>query len=224
MKLILSPELVLDAYKQGLFPMAHSGNSHYIHWICPEERALLSITNMHIPRRLKKTVQQGRFEIRIDTAFEKVIQACSEPDKGREETWINHQIIDTFMKLHKRGHAHSIECWDADNNLVGGLYGLAIGGAFFGESMYSRARDASKVALVHLCARLWKGNFALLDTQFVNDHLKQFGVFTIPHEAYIKRLERATSRQNVDFKCAGTTEDKLIKDYFAMRAFFKHGN
>lgn len=224
MKLLLSPELVLDAYKQGLFPMAHSGDSHYLHWICPEERALISITDIHIPKRLKKTIRQAPFEIRIDSAFEKVIQACSEPDKGREETWINHQIIDTFMKLHKKGHAHSIECWDADNNLVGGLYGLAIGGAFFGESMYSRARDASKVALIHLCARLWKGNFSLLDTQFVNDHLKQFGVFTIPHDAYMKRLTRATSAKNANFFCKNIPEDKLIQDYFAMRAMSQHSN
>ena len=216
MQLVLTPELLLEAYKHGLFPMAYSGDSSYIHWICPDERGQLSITEMHIPRRLKKTVRKAPYDVRINTAFEDVIRLCGEPAEDRPETWINEEIIKVYCQLHAQGHAHSVECWDGER-LVGGLYGLAMGGAFFGESMFSRATDASKIALVHLAARLWKGGFTLLDTQFVNEHLQQFGVYEIAHEDYKSKLEKALALAG-DFVPEGTTEETLVRDYLEMRA------
>jgi leucyl/phenylalanyl-tRNA--protein transferase len=217
MQLVLTTELLLEAYRQGLFPMAYNANSPFIHWVCPEMRGQISITEMHIPRRLRKTVHQMPYEIRIDTAFDEVIKACAKSANNRPETWINDSIIKAYNGLHKDGHAHSVECWNReDGTLIGGLYGLAIGGAFFGESMFSRARDASKIALVHLVARLWAGGFTLLDTQFVNDHLEQFGVYEIPNEDYQKRLAPALG-ENADFLMTGKSEKKLITDYFEMR-------
>ncbi len=217
MQLVLTTELLLEAYKQGLFPMAYSAGSPYIHWICPELRGQLSITQMHIPRRLKKTVRGAPYEIRIDTAFEEVIRACAGSNETRPETWINDAIIKAYIGLHKDGHAHSVECWNKDGALVGGLYGIEMGGAFFGESMFSRERDASKIALIHLAARLWAGGFTLLDTQFVNDHLKQFGAYELPHQTY-KRALREASTLETDFMLKGKSERELIEDYFEMRS------
>jgi len=189
MQLVLTPELILEAYAQGLFPMAYNAESPYVHWICPEERGQLSITDIHFSRRLIKTIHKAPYSIRVNSDFSGVIAMCAETDTGRPETWINDSIRDVFIKLHRQGHAHSVEAWAHDDDhgdvLVGGLYGLAIGGAFFGESMFSRANDASKITLAHLVARLWKGGFTLLDTQFVNDHLKQFGVYEVSHEQYL---------------------------------------
>lgn len=216
MQLVLTPELILEAYRHGLFPMAYSGDSPYVHWICPEMRGQLSITDIHIPRRLKQTLKRAPFDMRVDTAFEEVIKACATPKEKRPETWINPSIIKSFTALHERGHAHSIECWQGDQ-LVGGVYGLRIGGAFFGESMFSNVRDASKVALIHLAARLWKGGFDIFDTQFVNDHLKQFGVFEIPHAAYMEILSPALERQ-ADFTLRGQSQDDILKEYLEMRA------
>ena len=176
MQLVLTTELLIEAYKQGLFPMAHSRHSPYVHWVCPEERGQLPILDLYIPKSLKKTVKKSPYTVKVDTDFSAVIAACAAAQDDRPETWINDEIINAYTKLHEKGIAHSIECWDGDQ-LVGGLYGLKLGGAFFGESMFSRSRDASKVALVHLCARLWQGGFEILDTQFVNDHLMQFGVY-----------------------------------------------
>jgi leucyl/phenylalanyl-tRNA--protein transferase len=215
MQLVLTPELLLEAYRHGLFPMAYSGGSPYIHWICPEMRGQLSIAEIHIPRRLKKTIRSEPFEIRIDTAFRDVISACARQTEKRRETWINEPIIKAFCTLHAQGHAHSVECWQ-DDALVGGVYGLEIGGAFFGESMFSTARDASKIALIHLVARLWKGGFSVLDTQFTNDHLKQFGVFELPHKIYMKQLERAVSVQ-ADFTLRDHSPAEIMADYLAMR-------
>jgi len=215
MQLILTTELLLEAYKQGLFPMAYSSGSPYIHWICPEMRGQISIEDIHIPRSLKKTLRKKPYEIRIDTAFEDVIKACAKPEADRPETWINDPIIKAYCQLHKDGYGHSIECRQ-DGKLVGGLYGLAIGGAFFGESMFSKERDASKVALIHLVARLWKGGFTLLDTQFVNDHLQQFGVHEITHRDYLRQLKPAVKKQ-ADFQLAGIEENQIIEDYFTMR-------
>ncbi len=190
MQLVLTPELMIEAYKQGLFPMAYNAGSPFIHWVCPDMRGQLSITDLHIPKSLIKTVKKSPYEVRIDSDFNQVIKLCAAPSPDRPETWINEPIIDIFCKLHDLGHAHSVECWE-DHKLVGGLYGMAIGSAFFGESMFSRATDASKIALVHLAARLWKGGFTLLDTQFVNDHLIQFGVYEIPHAEYKAVLNSA---------------------------------
>lgn len=215
MQLILTPELLMEAYRQGLFPMAYNSGSPYIHWICPEMRGQLSITDIHIPRRLQKTVEHAPFEIRINSDFEGVLRGCAEPTPKRPETWINAAIFKVFCDLHKRGDAHSVECWK-NNKLVGGIYGLAIGGAFFGESMFSRERDASKVALLNLVARLWKGGFTLLDTQFVNDHLKQFGVYELPHDEYKKYLEEALKIKG-DFLLPGLSQEKIMEDYLANR-------
>ena len=195
--------------------MAYSANSPYIHWICPDLRGQLPITDMHIPRRLLKTIRNAPYEIKIDTAFRDVMQACAESTQDRPETWINDPLINVYCKLHEQGHAHSIECWQGDE-LAGGLYGLEIGGAFFGESMFSRARDASKVALVHLAARLWKGGFTLLDTQFINDHLKQFGVYEIPHMEYKNQLEKALETK-ADFNLEGLPEEQILQAYLGMR-------
>lgn len=216
MQLVLTPKLLLEAYRHGLFPMAYSADSPYIQWVCPEERGQLSITDIHIPRRLKKTIRSAPYEIKTDTAFQEVIERCGAPHQNRPETWINDSIIKTFCQLHEQGHAHSIEAWQ-DGQLVGGVYGLSIGGAFFGESMFSRRRDASKICLIHLCARLWRGGFTLLDTQFVNDHLEQFGVYEIPHEDYKAALQDILGME-ANFMLEGTEERDLITDYLAMRS------
>ena len=218
MQLILTPELILEAYAQGLFPMAYNAESPYIHWICPEERGQLSITDIHFSKRLIKTIRSAPYIIKTNTDFSGVIAMCAENTDTRPETWINDPIRDVFIKLHKAGHAHSIEAWhDTEDGevLVGGLYGLAIGSAFFGESMFSRANDASKICLAHLVARLWKGGFTLLDTQFVNDHLKQFGVYEVPHKEYKAQLDQALAIE-ADFG-ADIDEAALVAEYFEMR-------
>ncbi len=215
MQLVLTSELLLEAYKQGLFPMAYSAHSRYIHWICPEQRGQLPIDEIHIPERLMKTLRSAPYKIRINTAFKKIMESCAENTENRPETWINQSIVEAYCKLHEQGHAHSIECWK-DDELVGGLYGIAIGGAFFGESMFSRRRDASKIALIHLAARLWEGRFAMLDTQFINDHLKQFGAYELSHKEYMKRLEPVL-KVEADFLLPGMKESDLLEKFFEMR-------
>lgn len=197
--------------------MSYSADSPYVHWICPEERGQLSITDIHFPKRLITSLRAAPFEIKVNTDFEGVIAGCAEATPTRPETWINTPIMETFIKLHHKGHAHSVECHH-DGELVGGVYGLSIGGAFFGESMFSRSRDASKIALAHLVARLWKGGYKVLDTQFVNDHLKQFGVYELAHAEYKKRLDQALLSP-VDFllKDYDGDEDALMGEYLAMR-------
>ena len=222
MQLVLTPDLILEAYTQGLFPMSYSADSPYVHWVCPEQRGQLSILDIHLPKRLIKTIRNASHIIKINTDFSAVIAMCAETDETRPETWINDSIRDVFIQLHKSGHAHSVEVWDVQNReevLVGGLYGLAIGGAFFGESMFSRRTDASKIALTHLVARLWKGGFSLLDTQFVNDHLKQFGVYEVSHEQYKMQLDEAVSTQG-DFllQDCDVSEDALVREYLEMRS------
>ena len=216
MQIVPTPELILQAYAQGLFPMAYNAESPYVHWICPEERGQLSITDIHFPKRLIKTIRSGPYDITVDTDFSGVVALCAENTDGRPDTWINDLIRDVFIKLHRQGHAHSIEAWE-DDQLVGGLYGLVIGGAFFGESMFSRARDASKICLAHLVARLWKGGFTLLDTQFVNDHLRQFGVYEVPHKTYEIQLKEALDVE-ADFHLSGCqlSERDLVLEYFEM--------
>ena len=216
MQLVLTSELLLEAYKQGLFPMAYSADSPYVHWICPEERGQLPIADLHISKSLRKAVLQnikrgGPYQIKIDTAFEQVMRKCAAERDDRPETWINEPIIEAYCTLHRRGHAHSVECWDGDK-LVGGLYGVSIGGAFFGESMFSRKSNASKIALVHLCARLWEGGYEVLDTQFVNDHLLQFGVYELSHKDYLEQLQSALDI-DTDFKLGGFREEELVLNY-----------
>ncbi len=186
----LTSDLLLRAYASGIFPMARSRDENRLYWIDPERRGILPLDALHIPRSLRKTLRNGPFEIHCDTAFETVMRACGEATADRPDTWINDEIVRLFVELFELGLAHSVEVRQ-DGELVGGLYGLALGGAFFGESMFSRRTDASKVALVHLVARLRHGGFRLLDTQFVTDHLKQFGTREIPRAEYQERLADA---------------------------------
>jgi len=220
MQIILTPEILLAAYTQGLFPMAQGKDSPYVDWVCPKERGQLSITKMHIPKRLAKSVRQMKlkgepYEIRINTSFLRVIESCAAETQARPETWINQEIIEVFNALHDLGYAHSMECWQ-NGELVGGLYGLAIGAAFFGESMFSAQRDASKAVLTHLVARLHYAGFEVLDTQFVNDHLQQFGVYEVPHQEYLQSLQTALLKRCA-FDFDSINEKELINDYFAMR-------
>ncbi|GIX17850.1 MAG: leucyl/phenylalanyl-tRNA--protein transferase [Rhodothalassiaceae bacterium] len=186
----LSPEILLAAYSCGLFPMAESRHGTRLFWLDPPERGILPLDRFHVPRSLAKVVRQDRFRVTVDRAFRAVITACAEPAPGREDSWINPAIIALYDALHQRGHAHSVECWQ-DGELVGGLYGVSLGAAFFGESMFHRARDASKVALVHLVARLRRGGFRLLDTQFLTAHLARFGAVAVPRARYHERLAAA---------------------------------
>lgn len=186
----IDADMLLRAYAYGVFPMAESRDDPQLYWIDPEARGVLPLDKFHVPRRLKRTIRQRLFDVRIDTSFREVMLGCAEAAPGRDGTWINARILELYTELHERGHAHSVECW-RDGKLVGGLYGVSIGAAFFGESMFSRETDASKVALVYLVARLVRGGYKLLDTQFVTTHLAQFGAREISREAYRKRLARA---------------------------------
>lgn len=186
----LSPELLLRAYAAGLFPMAESAEDPDLFWIDPDPRGVLPLDRFHLPRRLRRTLRTGQYEVRVDSAFEAVMRGCAEPTEMRPKTWINDEILRLYGALYDQGYAHSVEAW-REGELVGGLYGVALRGVFFGESMFSRATDASKVALVHLVARLVKGGFRLLDTQFVTDHLRRFGAVEIPRADYHRQLERA---------------------------------
>lgn len=189
-RLLLSPDLLLRAYAIGIFPMAESREATEIHWVEPTQRGIIPLESFHVPKSLRKVVRQQRFEVTVDQDFVGVIDGCAEPKEGRDDTWINPTIRRLYVELHRMGHAHSVECW-REGKLVGGLYGVALGGAFFGESMFSREPDASKVALVHLVAILRKGCFRLLDTQFVTDHLERFGAVEVSRDAYRERLNRA---------------------------------
>jgi leucyl/phenylalanyl-tRNA--protein transferase len=186
----LTPELLLNAYAVGIFPMAETRDDPELYWIDPERRGILPLERFHVPRSLRRTLRRDPFEIRADTAFRDVVAGCAEPSAERPESWINDDIRTVYGALFDAGYAHSVECWDG-GRLVGGLYGVAIGGAFFGESMFSRVRDASKVALVHLVARLEAGGFRLLDTQFVTAHLARFGAVEIARDEYRRRLRSA---------------------------------
>jgi leucyl/phenylalanyl-tRNA---protein transferase len=186
----ITPQVLLKAYTAGIFPMAESADDPALYWIEPEERGVIPLDGFHVSQSLRKAVRRRKFEIRVDSAFADVIAACSEKTDERDATWINARIIKLYTQLHKMGCCHSIESW-LDGKLVGGLYGVRIGAAFFGESMFSRVTDASKVALVHLVARLNVGGFKLLDAQFLNPHLVQFGTYTIQKEAYRPILDEA---------------------------------
>lgn len=186
----ISPDLVLRAYRAGLFPMAESRRGDRLYWLDPELRGVLPLDGFHLSRKLKRLALSDRFEVAANRDFPGVIAGCAAPAEGREDTWINPEIERLFLALHRMGHAHSIEVRQG-GALVGGLYGVALGGAFFGESMFSRARDASKVALVHLVARLRLMRFTLLDAQFQTAHLAQFGCREVPRPAYKRLLAEA---------------------------------
>jgi leucyl/phenylalanyl-tRNA--protein transferase len=186
----ITPEVLLKAYACGIFPMAESADDPALYWIEPERRGVLPLDSFHVPARLKRTIRQDRYRVVCDLDFDAVIDACAEPAAGRTRTWINARIRALYRGLYARGHCHTVEVYDGAD-LVGGLYGVSLGGAFFGESMFHRVRDASKVALVHLVARLTAGGFVLLDTQFVTDHLKTFGARELTRRQYHRQLEAA---------------------------------
>ncbi len=190
----LTPELVLAAYARGLFPMAERRDDPHLYWVSPEKRGIIPLQEFHVPRRLARTVRSGKFTVTTDRAFTQVMQGCAAPAAGREDSWINAEILRLYTALAASGHAHSVECWHEDK-LVGGLYGVKLGAAFFGESMFSRERDASKVALVRLVELLKRDGFYLLDTQFITAHLAGFGAVEVPRERYLTLLEKALSHE-----------------------------
>jgi len=186
----ITPQVLLKAYSVGLFPMAEDAGDPTLYWVEPDMRGIIPLDQFHVPRSLAKTVRQGRYQITFNAAFGPVIRACAEPAPGRRKTWINATILSLYADLHRLGHAHSVEAWD-DDQLVGGLYGVSLGRAFFGESMFSRRPDASKVCLVHLVERLKERGFVLLDTQFTTDHLKRFGAVDVRRDDYEHMLAEA---------------------------------
>jgi len=190
----LTPEILLRAYAEGLFPMAERRGDSTLYWVSPEKRGIIPLDSFHVPHRLARTARSGSFTVTADLAFREVMQACAAPGTGRPESWINDEILHLYTALHAGGHGHSIECWQ-DGALAGGLYGVRLGAAFFGESMFSRRRDASKVALVHLVEGLRRGGFVLLDTQFITAHLAQFGAIEIPRAQYLAKLADALNRE-----------------------------
>ena len=188
---VLDPDVLLRAYASGVFPMADSATSPDIFWVEPKKRGVLPLGSFHLSKSLAKTLKSERFVLTADRAFDKVLAACAEPVPGRTDTWINPLIARAYGELHRRGQAHSVEAWAEDGSLAGGLYGVRLGGAFFGESMFTRVRDGSKVALAALVARLRLGGFTLLDTQFLTSHLASFGAAEVTARAYRLQLGAA---------------------------------
>lgn len=186
----ITPELLLGAYAEGIFPMAEDRHDTKLFWVDPEERGVLPLDAFHIPKRLARRIRRDEFQFSLNCAFTEVIRSCATPARGRQSTWISARIEELYTALHERANAHSIECW-REGQLVGGLYGVSLGAGFFGESMFSRETDASKAALVFLVGTLKHFNFKLLDTQFITDHLVQFGAIEIPREDYRKILNDA---------------------------------
>ena len=186
----ITPQVLLKAYACGIFPMAESAEDNALYWIEPERRGILPLDCVHVPKRLARTIRKGGFEVRIDRHFEEVVEGCAAPRSGRRSTWINGRIRSLYRELFALRHCHTVEVWQ-DGQLTGGLYGVHLGRAFFGESMFSRARDASKIALVYLIARLKYGGFTLLDTQFVTGHLARFGAIEVSREEFQRFLEAA---------------------------------
>lgn len=210
----LTPELLLSAYARGYFPMARDRDSREVHWFYPEYRGILPLGDFHVPRRLKRSIRQQPYRVTIDHDFAAVMRACAEPGHEatveRPETWINGEIERAYTRLHHLGFAHSVECRDQGGLLLGGLYGVAIGGAFFGESMFSRARDASKIALVHLVARLKAGGFRLLDAQFYTEHLSQFGAIEVPRDSYLAELAPAVATKADFYRFRGDEDPAAV--------------
>lgn len=186
----LTADILLRAYAAGIFPMAESAEDPTLFWVDPEERGILPLEKFRLSRRLQRRLRRGEFEVRCDTAFEDVLINCAKKTSSRPTTWINDEIAQLYVSLMQMGHAHSVEAWQG-GELAGGLYGVSIGGAFFGESMFSTVTDASKIALAHLVARLRRSGFTLLDTQFVTAHLRQFGAIEISRDEYLSRLAQA---------------------------------
>ncbi|MBY5361064.1 leucyl/phenylalanyl-tRNA--protein transferase [Rhizobium leguminosarum] len=194
----ITPDILLRAYSIGLFPMAESADDPEIFWVEPELRGVLPLDHFHVSKSLAKAVRKKPFEIRFDYAFDQVIAACAEETSGRPSTWINKTIRSLYATLFDMGHAHTVEAWEGDK-LVGGLYGVSLGSAFFGESMFSRRTDASKICLVHLVDRLRERGFTLLDTQFTTEHLKTFGAIDVPKADYAAMLAAAMESPHLEF-------------------------
>ncbi|MEO9457438.1 MAG: leucyl/phenylalanyl-tRNA--protein transferase [Lentilitoribacter sp.] len=203
-KMMLTPQILLKAYSCGLFPMSESADDPELFWVDPEVRGIIPLDNFHTPRSLKKVINRGIFDIKINTDFMQVMRECAKETDDRPTTWINDTILKLYHDLHLTGHAHSIEAWK-DGELVGGLYGVSLGSAFFGESMFSRATDASKVCLAFLVKHMIKNNFTLLDTQFTTDHLIRFGAVDIPRDEYTILLSKAMEVYSIPFN-PSTTE------------------
>ena len=195
----LTPANIIKAYSVGIFPMAESYSDQKIYWINPQNRGILPLGSLHISKSLRKTIRQKSFYVTYNNNFRHIIQECAKIGSRRPETWINQEIMEAYIELHKIGYAHSIECW-IDNEIVGGLYGIALGGAFFGESMFSQQSNASKIALVHLVAILKDRGFILLDTQFTSDHLETMGVIEISRKNYLKQLKNALAKSPVFYQ------------------------
>jgi leucyl/phenylalanyl-tRNA--protein transferase len=207
----ITPQVVLKAYACGIFPMAESASDPGLFWVEPERRGIIPLDRFHVPRRLARTARSGRFEIRIDHDVAAVIEGCAARTAGRPETWINGRIRRLYLDLHAIGHCHSVETW-RDGRLVGGLYGVRLGAAFFGESMFSRETDASKVALVHLVERLRAGGFLLLDTQFTTAHLERFGAVEVGRSAYQRLLDKAVAAEADFYRWdGGATEEDCLQ-------------
>jgi leucyl/phenylalanyl-tRNA--protein transferase len=206
----ITPGILLKAYACGIFPMAESADDPGMFWIDPEERGIIPLDSFHVSRSLRKTIRRGTFEMRYDSAFPAVLDACAEPAPDRPNTWINAEIRNLYLQLFRDGHAHSVEAW-RDDQLVGGLYGVSLGGAFFGESMFSRQTDASKVSLAFLVDRLRRGGYRLLDAQFITDHLAQFGAVEISRADYQARLEEAIALPATFYPAGGGTVESLLQ-------------
>lgn len=195
----ITPQVLLKAYTCGIFPMAESADDPQLYWIEPQARGVLPLDRVTVPKRLQRTIRRAPYEICVDSDFDGVIAGCAASKAGRRTTWINSRIRKLYRELHRLGYCHTVEVWDG-GVLVGGLYGVALGGAFFGESMFSEVRDASKIALVYLCARLIHGGFVMLDTQFVTDHLRQFGTIEVDRTEFHRQLEHALRTEGDFFR------------------------
>jgi leucyl/phenylalanyl-tRNA---protein transferase len=216
----ITPEVLLKAYACGIFPMAESADDPALYWIEPEMRGIIPLEAFHVPARLARTVRTTHFVVRVDRDFEAVIDGCAEPKRDRSRTWINVRIRRIYRALFERGHCHTVEVYDGDE-LVGGLYGVSLGRAFFGESMFHHARDASKIALVHLVARLKTGGYRLLDTQFVTEHLRTFGAVEVPKRRYHRLLEEALAGE-AEFEALPL--DRPVSGEEAMRILTAHSD
>jgi leucyl/phenylalanyl-tRNA---protein transferase len=194
----ITPEILLRAYAAGMFPMAESADDPEVFWVQPRIRGIIPLDDFHISKSLAKKIRHKPFDITVNKAFDTVMERCAEPTDDRPTTWINPLILTLYKELHRMGYTHSVEAWEGEE-LVGGLYGVSLGSAFFGESMFSRQTDASKICLVHLVERLRARKFTLLDTQFTTDHLKTFGAIDIPRKEYEKLLEKAMQSEDLDF-------------------------
>lgn len=207
----ITPQVLLKAYACGIFPMAESADDPQLYWIEPQARGILPLDQINVPKRLRRSIRQSPYRVQVNTALEEVIEGCAASRPGRQTTWINARIRNLYFELHRLGFCHSVEVWD-ENRLVGGLYGVALGGAFFGESMFSEVRDASKIALIHLCARLIHGGFVMLDTQFVTDHLRQFGTVEIERAEFHEHLEAALKVEGDFFRLPEDASAETVLD------------